>query len=334
MSEQKSSTCPQTPGLLDLDDRCLLQILLHLTPLPDLFRVALTSKRLRNLAVGRRLFLVVDSSEEIVEGNCKLSRVESIGEGRELRFKSIFDAVAASRPGNTILLRPGRHELPAPVEVPWALHFVGDGDSAEQTRIVSPRGVEAAFDFRATGKITNVAICSTQSPCVLHRRSALTLDRCHLLSRADRGLEHLISPLITSARGDRSGRSGHGERPRDSADAGAPGPHPPTGPGVLSVRETRITGSGTAVRCAGSGGLQGVRVIYHFDVPLFWFCVDSSVAASPHYVDRAGSLNAAGLSLGCRSDAVHERPAALLAPDACGVEQADCVDRAKRPRHV
>eukprot|EP00873_Tetraselmis_striata_P003935 jgi/Tetstr1/424199/TSEL_014805.t1 len=284
--------------LLDLDDRCLLQILKNLTPLPDLFYVALANKRMRSLATGRRLFLYVapeagGAADSPGAAAATPSRLPAFpGDGQQ--FASLSDAVAASRPGDTVLLRPGTHAVPRPVRVPWPLQFLGDGPDAEDTRLVSPRSADATFDFWASGKLRNLTVAAQQGPCVLHQRAVLAVVQCELQCAADRGLEHLVCPLVTVARG---------AAPAPPPSAGPPAARSQPGAGRLSVEETRILTKGQAVHCAGTGSLQGVRVIYQQRAPQFWFHVDS---AQPGSGKRGGiALAAAGSSgaHGCRGEA-------------------------------
>mmetsp|Transcript_21499 Transcript_21499/g.59752 ORF Transcript_21499/g.59752 Transcript_21499/m.59752 type:complete len:351 (-) Transcript_21499:171-1223(-) len=279
--------------LMDLDDLCLLQILQHLTPLPDLFHVALCNKRLRGLASGRRLFLVVHPDGPVSpEESQRLLHSPDQGSGgvaspAPRRFSSIEAAVQASRPGNTILLEPGTHTVTHTIRVPWPLHFVSDSTVADDTLLVAAHGLDTVFDFRASGKLTNMTIKSVHSPCVIHRKSSLLLEGCLLMCSPDRGMEHLSSPLVTLASGASTspawtcGSHGVGSvyQLRAAASTGSPAP------GILSVKETRILGSGQAVKCEGSGSLQGVRVIYQVRDPMFWFEVDSSI---PGFIQTSG----------------------------------------------
>jgi len=132
-----------------------------------------------------------------------------------------------------------------------------------------------------------MTIKSVHSPCVIHRKSSLLLEGCLLMCSPDRGMEHLSSPLVTLASGASTspawtcGSHGVGSvyQLRAAASTGSPAP------GILSVKETRILGSGQAVKCEGSGSLQGVRVIYQVRDPMFWFEVDSSI---PGFIQTSG----------------------------------------------
>jgi len=297
---------------MDLDDLCLLLILKNLSPLPDLFHVARTNQRLRGLASGRRLYLVVSASEDEDDAPTassdnkhpsSLGSLESYAGAvlqSSLRFQTIADAVASSRPGNTILLKPGTHKADEPTVVSWPLHFIGDGVDAKDTAVIVGRDTDLAFDFRASGKMTNISIKARQNICVLHRSSSLQMQRCLLSCCPERGLEHLASPLVTIANGAHAnrhpGESSGGQRRRrfDPAFFFEQARKSVAGPGLLLVKESRIVGSGQAVRCSGSGSLKGVRVIYQSTDPLFWFYVDS---AQQEGKAAAGPVSGPGIGL-------------------------------------
>mmetsp|Transcript_21498 Transcript_21498/g.59748 ORF Transcript_21498/g.59748 Transcript_21498/m.59748 type:complete len:237 (-) Transcript_21498:766-1476(-) len=156
--------------LMDLDDLCLLQILQHLTPLPDLFHVALCNKRLRGLASGRRLFLVVHPDGPVSpEESQRLLHSPDQGSGgvaspAPRRFSSIEAAVQASRPGNTILLEPGTHTVTHTIRVPWPLHFVSDSTVADDTLLVAAHGLDTVFDFRCTILPCSCGFLPSQAP--------------------------------------------------------------------------------------------------------------------------------------------------------------------------
>ena len=76
------------------------------------------------------------------------------------------------------------------------------------------QGAESALDFSATARLAHLAIASSLGPCLVHRKGALTVEACLLRTDAQ-GLGHLISPLVTRARGPGSPveepqRLGHG----------------------------------------------------------------------------------------------------------------------------
>lgn len=65
------------------------------------------------------------------------------------------------RPGDTIWLAPGVHSVSA-VAINWPLHVLGGGVTAEETRLVSPRGADAALDFRwgrTSGGVSQQWLC-------------------------------------------------------------------------------------------------------------------------------------------------------------------------------
>lgn len=177
--------------LNDLDDACLLHILRHLTPLPDLFRVARTCWRLYRLACDKRMWLLV-SPRPLLPNSTPSGRGGYV-------YPTLKEAVSRSRPGDTIWLAPQVDHPVDDIKVPWPLHLVGGGLRPEDTCLVAPRGADAALEFCVTGKVTNIAIQSTLGACIHHRGGHLVVDRC-LLQCDAAGLTHLCSPLVTSAR--------------------------------------------------------------------------------------------------------------------------------------
>lgn len=73
---------------------------------------------------------------------------------------------------------------------------------------------------RATCKVANLSIRSVVSPCVVHCRGLLTLERCALVCNAD-GLDHLCAPLVTVAAAGAAGPAGMTAAVRHAVPAGA-----------------------------------------------------------------------------------------------------------------
>lgn len=253
----------------DLDDGCLLQVLKRLTPLPDLFSVAATCKRFKQLTTDARLSVLVTQHE---------TQEQKLNIGRRV-LPTLQAAVLSSRAGDTIVLEAGQMHDAHDVVILWPLKLVGSGNVAEDTLLVCPKGPEAALDFRSTGKVANLTIKATLSNCILHRRGRVTVEGCKLQCHAA-GLEHLFTPLVTLAAAGLTKQLQHWPVVTGKE----------AGMGVLSVVETKIRGGfgATAVNCGGTGALQSVRVIHLSRDTLFWFDVH---AAKPGLVCNGASAD-------------------------------------------
>ncbi|KAL3140655.1 F-box protein skip5 [Trebouxia sp. C0010 RCD-2024] len=243
----------------DLDAGCLLHVLQQLRPLPDLFSIAATCKRFKNLTTDSRLSVLVTLHK---------TQEQRRNIGRRV-FSTLQDAVNASRAGDTIVLEAGQSHEACDVVIPWPLKLMGSGTAAEATVVLCPKGPDAALDFRSTGKVANLTIKATLSNCILHRRGKLTVEGCKLHCYAS-GLEHLFTPLVTLATSGLRVQREQLTRPMLTGRE--------AGMGVLSVIETKIRGGhgATAVKCGGTGALQRVRVIRLSRDTLFWFDVHAS----------------------------------------------------------
>lgn len=238
----------------DLDNGCLLHIFKKLMPLPDLFSVAATCKRFKQLTTDKRLTILVTQEQ---------SKEQRRNTGRRVLL-TLQAAVQASRAGDTIVLEAGQQHDAHDIVIPWPLKLVGSGAAPEDTVLVCPKGSEAALDFRSTGKVANMTIQATLSNCILHRRGSVVVEGCKLQCHAG-GLEHLFTPLVTLAAA--------GIKRRQQPMLRSAGRE--AGMGSLSVVETKIRGGtgATAVKCGGTGALQQVRVIHLSRDTLFWFDV-------------------------------------------------------------
>ncbi|KAI7837060.1 hypothetical protein COHA_009136 [Chlorella ohadii] len=268
--------------LCDLDDHLLLQCFSHLTPLPDLFNVAAACRRFRDLALDRRTWLYVthDAPTAPAAGlaspqqrrtprherphqppparapssaslgglarSASAVEVDDSPHWYRQQFGTLAEAVAASRPGDTILLEAGPepHLIAAPVVVCHPVHILGGGAEAGDCVLAGAKGIEALIEFRSSGRLANLTLRATASACVAHTKGRLTVQE--------------EAPAAKRLRVWRS-----------AAEAAA-------GPGVLSVVETRIRARGAAVDLRGSGRLSSVRAIYSTGHALVWLEVDSA----------------------------------------------------------
>lgn len=173
-------------GFDDLDDGCMLRVMAFLHPLPDRFNSARCCKRLHNLNHDPRLWLTVSPNASSCDARPNAPSHATLAE-----------AVAASRPGDTILLAPGLHDVQG-VVVKWPLTIQGAGGAPEHTVLRCPRGADFAIDFFASSRLLNVAVVSVRSPAVVHSAGHLLLERCVLRCKTE-GLDHLLTPLHTRA---------------------------------------------------------------------------------------------------------------------------------------
>ncbi|KAK9841986.1 hypothetical protein WJX81_002803 [Elliptochloris bilobata] len=227
----------QSGRLEDLDDGCLLEVLKHLTPLPDLFCTSRVNRRFRRLASDTRLWKLVTGAATPADaaGGRRLA-----GRHGRRAYPTLQAAVAASRPGDTIELEAAQVHEAADIAVRWPVRLRGGGAAPEDTVLLCPAGADAALVFSASGVLGNLSVHSGAIACLVHHRGRVMVQGCVLTCHAAPGLGHLFAPLVTLA------WNGRGLLPPDG--------------GVLTVVETRILGSAgsQAVRAAGSGVLRGV----------------------------------------------------------------------------
>lgn len=169
----------------DLDDGVVLRVMQHLDPLPHRFLAARSCKRLHNLCTDPRLWLTVTPTNAPALNPATPPHA------------TLAEAIAASRPGDTILLQPGVHNVQG-VVVTWPLTIRGAGAAPEHTVLRCPRGADFAIDFFASSRLLNLTVASVRSPAVVHSAGQLVLERCVLRCRTE-GLDHLLTPLHTRA---------------------------------------------------------------------------------------------------------------------------------------
>ncbi|KAJ9518038.1 hypothetical protein QJQ45_004328 [Haematococcus lacustris] len=273
--------------LLDLDDALLLSVLSSLDPVPDGFNLARTCLRLKRLTHDSRNWL------SVVGPAAPLSRPN--------HYRTLTCAVKASRPGDTIFCCPGAHVITDGLIIDKCLNLVGQ--AASRTQLGSSlysslrSGTQALLDVRATCKITGIAMQSHAGPCILHRAGQLHVEGCQLACQAP-GLEHLCSPLITTAVSPaaqpmRRHPWGAGGASGSWALAGV------DGTGRLSVVECQLLGGSRAVQCQGSGALRCVRVIHTAQQALFYLQVDSALPSIPPHTMPQGPAAEAAAPTGC-----------------------------------
>eukprot|EP00884_Botryococcus_braunii_P021622 jgi/Botrbrau1/8143/Bobra.0308s0033.1 len=287
-------------NISDLDDNCLLRIFGLLNPLPDLFNVARTSRRFSDLITYGRKSLLVSASaiEEMRFGRAR-------GMPRRYVFATLEEAIAASRPGDTIALEGGEEHQVSECVIPWPLHLKGRGRRPEDTVLLAGRG-SAGLLFKASGKLANLSVKTRRAACVVHHRGRLVLEDCMLECKPE-GLDHLFAPLVTLAY-SRSPKPPFGSSARQPAvaaqrpfatrlvPAAAPRRSADAESGTLLVSSSKIKGGrgSVAVHTLGTGSLRNVRVITRSADTLYWFEVDSAVndaALSPSSSPQAEQLH-------------------------------------------
>jgi hypothetical protein len=246
-----------------LPDAVLARVLRALAPY-DSFAAAGVSRRFRAAAAAAAAqnTLVVDR------------RAAAPASGRDARrcFPALAAAVAASRPGDAIVLAAGQiHEVAAPgILITHALDIRGGGavGSAHGAVLRGARGADVLRFATPAARLSNVTVLATLGAAVAHARGRLGVERC-VLRAAGLGLDHLAAPLAAEAVGAR-GAAAVGGLGVEAAALGAPGP------GALVVAETELGGGARAVALRGSGALRRVRAACGPAAQLFWLEVDSA----------------------------------------------------------
>ncbi|XP_027904474.1 F-box protein SKIP5 isoform X1 [Vigna unguiculata] len=239
----KSSSSSSSSHITNLDDGCLMHIFSFLLPIPDRFNTALVCHRWKYLACHPRLWLRVDRS-------VKDSSEPGV-------FPNIETAVAASRPGDTILIAAGGSHHVANIQIRKPLCLIGAGELPDDTTLVCSRGSDSALEFLSTCKLANLTVRAELGCCLLHRKGRLTIDGC-ILQCESNPLDYLSCPIVSTA---------------SSSSEVLPSQTKSNSDGVF-VSQTRIEGGAKAVLTSGDLALQRVRVIYARTSLLFWFDVE------------------------------------------------------------
>ncbi|XP_030967165.1 F-box protein SKIP5 [Quercus lobata] len=234
----EASFCP----INSLDDGCLMHIFSFLSPIPDRYNTALVCNRWCYLACHPRLWLRVDRS------------VKDLSEPGV--FPNIETAVAAARPGDTILIAAGGSHRASNIQIKKPLCLIGGGELPDETTLICSRGSDSALEFMSTCKLANLTVKAELGCCLLHRKGRLTIDGCVLQCESN-PLDYLSCPIVSTASATQqlsSSLNSHSD-------------------GVF-VSQTRIEGGAKAVLTSGDLELQRVRVIYARTSLLFWFDVE------------------------------------------------------------
>ncbi|KAK4748955.1 hypothetical protein SAY87_015541 [Trapa incisa] len=239
--QSKEESSPFAP-INTLDDGCLMHIFSFLSPIPDRHNSALVCHRWRYLACHPRLWLRVDRS-------AKDSKEPGV-------FTDIESAVSTARPGDTILISPGRSHLASNIQINKPLCLIGGGELPDETMLACSRGSDSALEFLSTCKLMNLTVKAELGCCLLHRSGRLIIDGCVLQCETN-PLDYLSYPIISTASGTKSLPSIN----CSSSDS-------------VSVSRTRIEGGAKAVLTSGDLTLQRVRVIYARTSLFFWFEVE------------------------------------------------------------
>ncbi|KAM3685899.1 hypothetical protein ACJW31_11G154200 [Castanea mollissima] len=158
----EASFCP----INSLDDGCLMHIFSFLSPIPDRYNTALVCNRWCYLACHPRLWLRVDRS------------VKDLSEPGV--FPNIETAVAAARPGDTILIAAGGSHRASNIQIKKPLCLIGGGELPDETTLICSRGSDSALEFMSTCKLANLTVKAELGCCLLHRKGRLTIDGCVL----------------------------------------------------------------------------------------------------------------------------------------------------------
>jgi hypothetical protein len=251
-----------------LPDAVLARVLRALAPY-DAFAAAGVSRRFAAAAAAAAAAntLVVD----------RRAAAPAAAHDARRRFATLAAAVAASQPGDAIVLAAGQiHEVAAPgVLITHALDIRGGGavGSLHGAVLVGARGADVLRFAAPAARLSNVTVLATLGAAVAHARGRLGVERC-VLRAAGLGLDHLAAPLAAEAVGAR-GAVAVGGAGAEAAALDA------SGPGALVVAETELGGGARAVALRGSGALRRVRAACGPAAQLFWLEVDSAEPPPP-----------------------------------------------------
>ncbi|PON98823.1 F-box domain containing protein [Trema orientale] len=236
--KRKGYSSSASNPISNLDDGCLMHIFSFLSPIPDRYNTALVCHRWRYLACHPRLWLRVDRS------------VKDLSEPGV--FPNIETAVAAARPGDTILIAAGGKHLASNIQIKKPLCLIGGGELPDETTLICSRGSDSALEFLSTCKLANLTVKAELGSCLLHRSGRLTIDRCVLQCESN-PLDFLSCPIVSTASAQVFPSAAKYQRDG------------------VSVSRTRIEGGAKAVSTSGDLALQRVRVIYAQTSLFFWF---------------------------------------------------------------
>ncbi|KAL6129389.1 hypothetical protein ACLB2K_072740 [Fragaria x ananassa] len=238
-SSSKSSSSSLPCLINKLDDGCLMHIFSFLSPIPDRYNTALVCHRWLFLACHPRLWLRVERSiKDPLEPGV---------------FPSIETAVAAARPGDTILISAGGRHLASDIQIKKPLCLIGGGEVPDETTLICSRGADSVLEFLSTCKLANLTVKAELGCCLLHRSGRLTIDGCVLQCESN-PLDFLSVPIVSTA----SAQTVLSPSVKGYKDG-------------VSVSRTRIEGGAKAVSTSGDLTLQRVRVIYARTSLVFWF---------------------------------------------------------------
>ncbi|XP_022966937.1 F-box protein SKIP5 isoform X1 [Cucurbita maxima] len=240
---KRKGTPSSSARINNLDDGCLMHIFSFLSPIPDRYNTALVCHRWRYLACHPRLWLRVERS------------IKDLSESGV--FPTVEAAVAAARPGDTILIATGGVHSVSNIQITKPLCLIGGGELPEETTLFCSRGSESALEFLCTSKLSNLTVKAELGCCLLHRKGRLIIDGCVLQCESN-PLDYLSCPIVCTASPDKLSSS--------SVKGGyADG---------VSVSQTRIEGGAKAILTSEDLALRHVRVIYARTALFFWFDVE------------------------------------------------------------
>jgi hypothetical protein len=204
-------------GLLSLSDDLLLVTLAALDPLPDRFSAGRTCRRLHRLVSSDALRVIVSPS--VAAAGAPGTRRAPRPACRAV-FLTVEEAVAASRPGDTLVLEAGMTHACADVTLTWPLRLTGGvlqrRHPAEEATgpaqppplpptLAAPPSTQPStiLDVAASAHLAGLRI---QAPaaggsCIWHRAGTLRISSCFIeaTAAAHSGLAFLHSPIFSSA---------------------------------------------------------------------------------------------------------------------------------------
>lgn len=187
----------ETSNLLALTDDLLLHIIAHLDPYPHSFLLGRTCKRLHVLVGSDALRLLVSpaAAGAGAPGTARTPRPPC-----RAAFATVAAAVAASRPGDTIVVEADRTHACANVALRWPVRLVGgeleprtDGGSCASSSEAAPPpppmptlaaagNAATILDVSASCLLHGLHIVApkTGGPCVWHTAGVLRITHCSM----------------------------------------------------------------------------------------------------------------------------------------------------------